>query len=475
MKTLRTLSLSASGAPAGGALFAVKDGVPDPSAPAEVKAFAEAAHFEGAAGSVSWVAGAARPALLVGLGDGSPAAVRSGFAAAGKCLVSTRWLPEGIVFAAPGGTDAAFAGEALLSGAYAFDARGTPAREGSATVAFPAGAADAVARAVKAAEILSAMRDEANRSASDRTAGEVAKDWAALAERFGLAAKVYGPEELEKEGCGAHAAVARGAGEGAWLLRAEWPGNGGEAKALVGKAVLFDAGGICLKPSKGMEWMQYDLCGGAAVLAAAMLCAAEKTAQRVVAWVPMAKNLPDGRATVPGDIVRAKNGKTVEIINTDAEGRLLLADALCMAAAEKPACIVDAATLTGAVVIALGHFAAGVMGTDETVVDALRAAGEATGERVWPLPLWKEYGKSLEGRFADLKNMGDGTAGTITAGAFLKEFVPTDIPWGHVDIAGTAWREKAEADGAVGATLFGARLLAAFAARGGGVAAASDE
>jgi len=464
MTPLRTLSLSVAAPAVQGAVFSVTNGEVAASAPEEVRAFAAAAGFDGAAGTTAWVVGASRPSLLAGMGDGSPADARKGYAAAGRALASARWLPDGAVFAAPEGADAAFAGEALLAGAYVFDARGTPGEKGAVAVDFPADAAEAVEQARKRAEIVSAMRDEANRSASDRAAGETATAWAALAERFGLVAKVYGPEELRREGCGALEAVARGAGEGAWLLRAEWPGEGGEARALVGKAILFDSGGICIKPSKDMEWMQYDLCGGAAALAAAMLCAAEKSPRRVVAWVPMTKNLPSGRAVVPGDIVRAKNGKTIEVINTDAEGRLILADALCMAAAEKPAAIVDAATLTGAVVIALGHFAAGVMGTDGKVVDALRAAGEATGERVWPLPLWKEYGKCLKGRFADLKNMGDRTAGTITAGAFLKEFVPPDIPWGHVDIAGTAWKESDGADGAVGATLFGARLLAAWAA-----------
>ena len=458
MKTLRTLSLLASSAPAAGELYPVEDGRLPPSVPDTVRAFA-AASFEGAAGSAAWVVGAARPSLLFGTGDGSPAAVRAGYAAAGKALASARWLPSGAVFAAPEGADAAFAGEALLSGAYAFDARGTPEREGTVAVAFPADAADGVAQAAKTAEILSAMRDEANRSASDRTTGQVAADWAALAARFGLLSRVYGPEDLVGEGCGALSAVARGAGEGAWLLRAEWPGEGGEAAALVGKAILFDAGGICLKPAKNMEWMQYDLCGGAAVLAAAMLCAARQTPRRVVAWVPMAKNLPGRAAILPGDVVRAKNGKTVEVINTDAEGRLILADALCMAAAEKPAAIADAATLTGAVVIALGHYAAGLMGCGAPLLDALRAAGEATGERLWPLPLWPVYGQALKGRFADLKNMGDGTAGTITAGAFLKEFVPEGIPWAHVDIAGTAWKEAPEADGAPGATLFGAFIF----------------
>lgn len=474
MKNLRTLSLAASDAPAGGALFSVTGGKLPPAAPDEVKAFADAA-FPGTAGSAAWVVGAARPTLLAGLGDGLPASARAGYAAAGKALVSAPWLPDGAVFAAPEGADAAFAGEALLSGAYAFDARGKPAREGAVAVAFPAAAAEGVAQAEKTADVLSAMRDEANCPASDRKAGEVAADWAALAMRAGLTAKVYGPDELAAEGCGALAAVARGAGEGAWLLRAEWPGEGGDALALVGKAILFDAGGICIKPSKGMEWMQYDMCGGAAVLAAAMLCAARKTPRRVVAWVPMAKNLPSGTAILPGDIVRAKNGKTVEVINTDAEGRLILADALCMTAEEKPAAIVDAATLTGAVVIALGHFAAGLMGTCGKLVEALRAAGEETGERVWELPLWNAYAKALKGRFADLKNMGDGTAGTITGGMFLKEFVPDGIPWAHVDIAGTAWKEKPEADGAVGATLFGARLFAALAERGDASAAVAAQ
>lgn len=213
--------------------------------------------------------------------------------------------------------------------------------------------------------------------------------------------------------------------------------------ALVGKGVTFDSGGISLKPSGKMHEMKFDMCGAAAVLSTLMAVSYLKPAINVIGVMPAVTNMPDGRAQTPGDIVRAYNGKTIEVLNTDAEGRLILADALAYTVdTYKPDVIVDIATLTGAAVIALGHVAAAVLGTDDTVVDELLAAGEATGERLWKLPLWNDYEKQMEGTFADLSNIGpDREAGSITAAAFLKAFVG-DTPWAHLDIAGTAYGVK---------------------------------
>ena len=228
---------------------------------------------------------------------------------------------------------------------------------------------------------------------------------------------------------------------------------------------MFDTGGISLKPPKNMDWMKYDKSGGMAALAAVLLAARLRLPRPVVAYIPTVENMPGGGAARPGDIVTARNGKTIELLNTDAEGRMILADALSFAAAEKPAAIVDIATLTGAVIIALGHEATAVMGNDDRLVLELMLSGEATGERLWQLPLWTEYDEMLKGRFADLKNIGDGSAGTIAGGAFLKQFVPGNIPWAHLDIAGTAWLEEDKPQGASGATLVPARLLADWCAR----------
>jgi leucyl aminopeptidase len=438
------------------------------------------ADWPGTPASATWLPGGA-PLLLVGLGpdtEFSPTRFYRACAAAGRSLAAAKWLDAAALDTAaldPLPLDAAarvsLAVAGLAFGAYSFSAKSKPSTDASLAVTLcgvPA-AEPAFRDAVAQAAILADVRDLANQPANTRTTRETAEAFATLADAHGLSTRIWGPEELAAAGCNALLSVGKGSHEGACLLRAEWNGTGDPAAAplaLVGKAIIFDAGGICLKPSKNMEWMQYDKCGALAVLAAALLAAGRKSPHRVVAWIPMAKNLPGGGASVPGDIVTARNGKTVEILNTDAEGRLILADALALAAEEKPAAIVDAATLTGAVVIALGHEAAAVLGSSEPLVRELLDAGAATGERLWELPLWPDYAPALKGRFADLKNMGDGTAGTIAGASFLRAFVPDAVPWAHLDIAGTAWTESTSSSWApIGATLFGARLLAEWIAR----------
>jgi leucyl aminopeptidase len=227
----------------------------------------------------------------------------------------------------------------------------------------------------------------------------------------------------------------------------------------VGKGVTFDSGGISIKPSAKMEEMKYDMSGAAAVLGAMQAVARLRPRVNVVALVPATENLPSGRATKPGDVLRMYAGKTVEVINTDAEGRLILADALAYGRERHaPRAMLDAATLTGAVVMALGHHAIGVMGTDDAVVDAVLEAGERTGERGWRLPLWDPYRKQLDSEVADLKNVGGRPAGAVTAGRFLREFVE-DVPWAHLDIAGTAWKDEPAAYLRKGATGVPTRLF----------------
>ena len=229
---------------------------------------------------------------------------------------------------------------------------------------------------------------------------------------------------------------------------------------FVGKGITFDTGGISIKPSKGMDAMKYDMSGAAAVLGTLEAVARLKLPFRVVGLVPTCENMPGGHAYKPGDILKALNGKTIEVLNTDAEGRLILADALSYAKRYKPDGVVDLATLTGACIIALGHFAIGLMTNNDRLAKRVTQAGESSGERVWELPLWEPYSELIKSEIADVKNIGDGTAGTITAAAFLKEFV--DYPWVHLDIASRAWTEKELPYIPKGATGIGVRLLVSF-------------
>lgn len=255
---------------------------------------------------------------------------------------------------------------------------------------------------------------------------------------------VFDRAGMEKEGFGGILGVAAGAEEEPRFIVMEYQGGAEDARpvVLVGKGVTFDSGGISLKPSQKMEDMKYDMSGAAAVLGAMQAVARLRPRVNVVALVPATENLPSGRATKPGDVLRMYSGKTVEVINTDAEGRLILADALAYAQRFEPAAMIDAATLTGAVVIGLGHEAIGLMGNDGDLMAEVRAVGERTGERCWPLPLWDEFRKQIKSDVADIKNSGGRPAGCITAGWFLKEFVG-DVPWVHLDIAGTAWKDEA--------------------------------
>lgn len=267
--------------------------------------------------------------------------------------------------------------------------------------------------------------------------GEVARK---MGKERGLKVTLLGPKDMKDEKMGALLAVAQGSDQEPRLIVMEH--RGGKKKdpplVLVGKGLTFDAGGISIKPASGMEDMKYDMSGGAAVIGAMQAVADLALPLNVVGIVPSSENLLSGAAVKPGDVITTREGKTVEVINTDAEGRLILADALSYAQTLKPAAMVDCATLTGACVIALGHVAAAVLGTDDGLVEELRAAGERSGDRCWPLPLWEDYREQLDSTVADMKNIGGRPAGTITAAAFLKEFVG-DIPWAHLDIAGTAY------------------------------------
>ena len=231
---------------------------------------------------------------------------------------------------------------------------------------------------------------------------------------------------------------------------------------LVGKGITFDSGGLSLKPPDAMETMKSDMGGAAAVFGAMQVVAELKLPLHVVGLVCAAENMPSATSYRPGDIVTTLSGKTVEVLNTDAEGRIVLADGLFYAQRYKPNAIVDLATLTGAIIIALGSHASGMMGTSQAIMDRLSRAGEATAERVWELPLWDEYREMIKSQVADIKNIGGRPAGSITAAAFLAEFVG-DYPWAHLDIAGTAWVDRpAKPYESHGGTGVGVRLITEF-------------
>ncbi len=260
-------------------------------------------------------------------------------------------------------------------------------------------------------------------------------------ERAGLKVHVLEEAEMRELGMGALLSVSRGSRQPPKLIVMEYSGGKtGEAPyALVGKGVTFDAGGISLKPAIHMDEMKFDMCGAAAVFGAIDAAARLALPLNLIGVVPSSENLPDGDANKPGDIVRSMSGQTIEVLNTDAEGRLLLCDALTYTERYKPACVIDIATLTGACVIALGHEASAVYANEGALARALVAAGNASGDRAWEMPLWEEYQEQLKSNFADVANVGGRPAGSITAACFLSRFA-RDMRWAHLDVAGTAWK-----------------------------------
>ncbi|MFN3593529.1 MAG: leucyl aminopeptidase [Thiobacillaceae bacterium] len=267
----------------------------------------------------------------------------------------------------------------------------------------------------------------------------------ALAKEHGLTVQVLDRPEIEKLGMGAFLSVAKGSDEPPKFIILQHKGGGKKDKpvVLVGKGITFDSGGISLKPGADMDEMKYDMSGAAAVLGAMKAAAMLDLPLNVVGLIPACENLPSGRANKPGDIVTSMSGQTIEILNTDAEGRLILCDALTYAERYEPAAVVDIATLTGACVIALGHVATGVMANNDALARELIHAGETAYDRCWQLPLWDDYQEQLKSNFADMANIGGRPAGTITAACFLSRFAKK-YDWAHLDIAGTAWRSGKE-------------------------------
>ncbi|MEB3221564.1 MAG: leucyl aminopeptidase [Candidatus Sericytochromatia bacterium] len=293
-------------------------------------------------------------------------------------------------------------------------------------------------------EAVTLARDLISHPSNVVTATRMADDAVKACEAAGVAVRVFEKAELEEMHMGGILAVNQGSVHPPKLIVMEYAGGTpGEAPiAIVGKGITFDTGGISIKPGEGMEKMKYDMAGGAATIAIVTAAARLGIKKNIVAIVPATDNMPSATAFKPGDIFTAYNGLTVEVLNTDAEGRLVLCDAIAYAIKDKRACaVIDMATLTGACIIALGTEAIGVLGNHQGLIDQVLASGEHTGDRGWQMPLWKEYGELLRSDIADLKNIGGREAGTITAACFLQRFVG-DTPWVHLDIAGTAWTEK---------------------------------
>ncbi len=296
---------------------------------------------------------------------------------------------------------------------------------------------------------------------------------ASLAERcleladLGVEVEVLGEEQMQALGMGSLLGVGQGSVRESQLVVMQWKGGDKKQKPLayVGKGVTFDTGGISIKPAGGMEEMKFDMCGSAAVIGALKALALRKAKVNVVGVVGLVENMPDGNAQRPGDVVTSMSGQTIEVINTDAEGRLVLADALWYTQNRfKPELIVDLATLTGAILIALGTSRAGLFSNNDKLADKLHSLGQKVGEELWRLPLGDVYDKQINSPVADMQNVGEGReAGSITAAQFLQRFV-NDYPWAHLDIAGTAWGKKDSAICAKGATAFGVKLLDALAA-----------
>lgn len=425
---------------------------------------------------------AAHRILCVGLGreiDYSPSQVRQAVASAAE-LVQKKRIPSLVLdldsFATAAVTlnqAATAATEGIALSAYRYDdfrhdsAKDlSPLLQEALLIYADAAEQSGVETAVAAAQIVCAgvclARDLVNAPGNVKSPQDLAERCRIEGETAGCTCTILHRQELEAEGMGALLGVAQGSMREPCLIILEYRGAGDQAPlALVGKAVVFDSGGISLKPAEKMDEMKMDMAGGAAVLGTITAAARLRLPINLVALIPAVENLPSGHAIRPGDILTSLSQKTIEVLNTDAEGRLILADAITYAQRYQPEALIDVATLTGAVIVALGHQASAILGTDQPLIDALIAAGESSNERLWQLPLWGDYDQLIKSDIADIKNSGGRPAGTITGAAFLKAFAG-EKPWAHLDIAGTAWEEKGRPGIPKGGSGVGVRLLIDF-------------
>ncbi|MBE0430336.1 MAG: leucyl aminopeptidase [Dehalococcoidia bacterium] len=357
--------------------------------------------------------------------------------------------------------------EGALLGLYAFTKYKKPEHEDIAEILLVAREEGlvplldaAIDRGRVAAEATNLARDMVNEPANYMTPGRMAETAEALAAEHGLQCKVLDREDMEAMGMGALSGVARGSNQPPKLITLSYKTDASSNSGLgfLGKGITFDSGGISIKPSDGMGEMKSDMAGAAAVIAALVAIARLKPQINVTAVTPVAENLPSGSALRPGDVLRAMNGKTIEVISTDAEGRLILADALCYARKLGLSPLVDVATLTGACRIALGTRYAGLFANDQDLASRILNAAQRTGEGIWRMPLPDEYREQIKSDIADIKNTGERPGAAITAALFLSEFVE-DTPWAHMDIAGPAYGNKESGYLLKGATGFGVRTL----------------
>ena len=407
--------------------------------------------------------------LVVGLGAADAfgdKAFRDAMGAVGKSLAKLSGKDASVsIDALPEGRDLAWglqqATRIIAAAGYTFDAprkkrddkaadKGVGKVQYLITERATAALKSAIAQGLAIAEGMALTRDLGNLPANVCNPTYLADTAVKLGKKTKLKVTVLERADMEKLGMGSLLSVAQGAHTPPKFIVMEH--KGGKAKdapvVLVGKGITFDTGGISLKPGAGMDEMKYDMCGAGTVFGVMKALTELALPINVVGIVPSTENMPGGNATRPGDVVTSMSGQTIEILNTDAEGRLILCDALTYAEKFKPACVIDIATLTGAVIVALGKVPTGLLANDAALADELIERGEATGDRVWQLPLWDEYQDQLKSNFADMANIGGRDAGTITAACFLSRFTK-DYKWAHLDIAGTAW-VSGDAKGATG-------------------------
>ncbi|MDQ1448430.1 MAG: leucyl aminopeptidase [Actinomycetota bacterium] len=418
----------------------------------------------------------ARAALLLGVGDDETfdaAALRRAGAVLARHASRVATVATTILDAVVADVDRAAAAQAFAEGVclgrYQFLRYKSEAKASRLERVFVIARANAkvraaLARGARIAEAVAWARDLINEPAAAKSPAAVADLAKSLARASGLKVKVFAGEQLVRERMGGVLGVGNGSERPPRFVRLEYaPTRPRGTLALVGKGVVFDSGGLSLKTAGGMETMKTDMSGAAAVIAAMSTLRELAVKARVIGYVPLVENMPSGAAMRPGDVLTMRNGKTVEVLNTDAEGRLILADALSLASEEGADAIIDLATLTGAVTVALGEKVAGLMGSHDGWVAQVREAAERAGERLWHLPLPDDYRRNLDSEIADLRNISSGGGGgTLTAGLFLKEFTGT-APWAHLDIAGTARSSSDDAETTKGGTGYGVRTLVELA------------
>lgn len=418
----------------------------------------------------------ARAALLLGVGDADSfdaAAIRRAGAVLAKRASRVGSVATTLLDAVSDDVDPALAAQAFAEGVclgryqflrYKSEGKASQLQRVLVIARANAKVRAGLARGARIAEAVAWARDLINEPAAAKSPADVVDLARVVARASGLKVKVYAGEQLVRARMGGVLGVGNGSDRPPRFLRLEYAPTGAKATvAFVGKGVVFDSGGLSLKTASGMEAMKTDMSGAAAVIAAMSTLRELGVKTRVIGYVPLVENMPSGGAMRPGDVLTMRNGKTVEVLNTDAEGRLILADALSLASEEGADAIIDLATLTGAVTVALGDKIAGLMGSDDTWVEQVSEAAGRAGERLWHLPLPEEYRRNLESEIADLRNISSGGgAGTLTAGLFLKEFAG-DVPWAHLDIAGTARSSADDSETSKGGTGYGVRTLVELA------------